>query len=312
VGFAVLGIVVGRPATAHAPAAAAPATDLVSGFGLALVAALWTYDGWINLSFSGGEVRDPGRTIPRALMLGTAALTALFLLVNAVYLIALTIPEMQGVTRVAEKATTALFGPGAGTFMVAVVALSTFGGTHGTVLTGARLYYAVARDGFFFRSMSHVHPRYHTPDVALWAQGILSALLALSGRFDQLFTYCMFAALLMYAATTASVMTLRRTRPELPRPYRVRPYPALPVLYIAALAVLGVNTLWTRPLESVSGLLIVAAGVPAFRLWRGRPDPGPHAPLFNNPIVVHSGPRSPRPPDGPSGDRETADKESGQ
>jgi APA family basic amino acid/polyamine antiporter len=271
VGFAVLGVMAGRPAVAPGSPSASPGTaDLASGFGLALVATLWTYDGWINLSFSGGEVKDPGRTIPRALMLGTGALTALYLLVNAVYLFALTIPEMQGVTRVAEKATTALFGTGAGIFMVAVVALSTFGGIHGTVLTGARLYYAVAKDGFFFRSMAHVHPRHHTPDIALWAQGALAALLALSGRFDQLFTYCMFAALLMYAATTASVMTLRRKRPDLRRPYRVWAYPALPIVYIAALMALCLNTLLTRPLESLSGLLIVAAGVPVFFFWRRR------------------------------------------
>lgn len=284
VGFAVLGILVGRPSAAHVTLSAPRATaDLVSGFGLALVAALWTYDGWINLSFSGGEVKDPGRTIPRALLLGTGALTALYLLVNAVYLLALTIPEMQGVTRVAEKATTALFGPGAGVFMVAVVALSSFGGTHGTVLTGARLYYAVAKDGFFFRAMAHVHPKHHTPDVALWVQGVLAAALALSGRFDQLFTYCMFAAILMYAATTASVMTLRRKRPDLVRPYRVWRYPALPIIYIAALMVLCVNTLLTRPLESLSGLLIVAAGVPVFFLWRRRAkpasEPSPISPL---------------------------------
>ncbi len=272
IAFAFLGMLVGRPPAAAAATTAASlgTSDLLTGFGLALVAALWTYDGWINLSFSGGEVKDPGRTIPRALMLGTSALTALFLLVNAVYLYALSIPQMQGVTRVAERATTALFGAGAGIFMVAVVALSSFGGTHGTVLTGARLYYAVAKDGFFFRSMAHVNRKHHTPDVALWVQGVLSAALALSGRFDQLFTYCMFAALLMYGMTTASVMTLRRTRPDLARPYRVWPYPALPLIYIAALAVLCVNTLLTRPLESFSGLLIVAAGVPAFFVWRRR------------------------------------------
>lgn len=269
VGFAALGLLVGKPQAASNTATAAGA-GLLSGFGLALVASLWTYDGWINLTFSGGEVKDPGHTVPRALLVGTAALTALYLLVNAVYLYALPLGEMQGVTRVAEKATTALFGAGAASFMVGVVALSCFGGTHGTVLTGARLYYAVAKDGYFFRAMAHVHPRFRTPDVALWAQGALAAALALSGRFDQLFTYCMFAALLMYAAATASVMTLRRTRPELPRPYRVPGYPLVPFLYVGALLLLCANTLVSRPLESVSGLLIVLCGVPAYFLWRGR------------------------------------------
>ena len=271
VAFALLGLAFGKPhdASSAAPAAAA-SVGLLSGFGLALVASLWTYDGWINLTFSGGEVRDPGRTVPRALLMGTASLTLLYLLVNAVYFHALPLGEMQGVTRVAEKATTALFGAGAAGLMVGVVALSCFGGTHGTVLTGARLYYAVARDGYFFRAMAHVHPRFRTPDVALWAQGVLAAALALSGRFDQLFTYCMFAALLMYAAATASVMTLRRKRPELPRPYRVPGYPLVPIVYVGALLLLCGNSLVSRPFESVSGLLILLAGVPVYILWRGR------------------------------------------
>lgn len=271
VAFALLGLAFGKPhdASGAAPAAAA-SVGVLSGFGLALVASLWTYDGWINLTFSGGEVKDPGRTVPRALLVGTASLTLLYLLVNAVYFYALPLGEMQGVTRVAEKATTALFGAGAAGLMVGVVALSCFGGTHGTVLTGARLYYAVARDGYFFRAMAHVHPRFRTPDVALWAQGVLAAALALSGRFDQLFTYCMFAALLMYAAATASVMTLRRKRPELPRPYRVPGYPLVPIVYVGALLLLCGNSLVSRPFESVSGLLILLAGVPVYILWRGR------------------------------------------
>jgi len=245
-------------------------TTLLGGFGVALIAALFAFDGWSNLNFSAGEIKDPGRTLPRALILGTAAVTLIYLLMNAVYLHALGIPEMQGVTRVAEKAATVLFGEGASGMIAGVVLVSTFGGTNGTILTGARVYYAIAKDGLFFRPVARVHPRYRTPHVSLWVQGAWSCLIALSGTFDQLFTYAMFAALLMYGSAAASVFTLRRKRPDLPRPYRVWGYPVLPALYLAALGALAVNTILERPLESLSGLGILLLGAPAYLFWKRR------------------------------------------
>jgi len=274
-GFVLFGFLVDGGEGPVAAAAPLEPGSLVAGFGVALIAALFAFDGWVNLSFSAGEIKDPARTLPRALLLGTAAVTLIYLLMNAVYLHALDVSEMRGVTRVAEKAATALFGEGATQMIAGVVLISTFGAANGTILTGARVYYATARDGLFFQQVGKVHPRYHTPHVSLWVQGIWSALLALSGRFDQLFTYAMFAALLMYAAATASVFTLRRKRPDLERPYRVWGYPILPALYIAALAALALNTVVERPLESLSGLLILALGVPVYLFWRARSDLAP-------------------------------------
>ena len=256
-----------------APTTGPPAlggASLLTGFGVALIAALWAFDGWSNLNFSAGEVKDPGRTLPRALILGTVAVTVIYLLTNAAYLRALSIPEMQGVTRVAERAATVLFGPGATAIIAASVLVSTFGATNGTILTGGRVYYAMAKDRLFFDSVARVHPKYRTPNVALWVQGIWSCVLSLTGTFDQLFTYAMFAALIMYGAATASVFTLRRKMPDLPRPYRVWGYPVLPGLYLAALAALMLNTLWERPVESVSGLGLLLLGVPVYLYWRGR------------------------------------------
>jgi APA family basic amino acid/polyamine antiporter len=258
----------------------APGTPSIAGFGVALVAALWAYDGWINLTFSAGEIRDPARNLPRGLILSTAIVMAAYLLVNAAYLRALPIGEMQGVTRIAEKAATALFGATGATLIAAAVAVSTFGATHGTILTGARVYYAMARDRVFFASAAAVHPRFHTPHVSLWWQGAWSALVALSGTFDQLFTFAMFAAILMYAAATAAVFTLRRKRPDLPRPYRTWGYPWMPLAYLAALLLLAANTLRERPLESVTGLVLLALGVPVYRYWRRAAGaPAPAAPL---------------------------------
>ncbi|MGH9334105.1 MAG: APC family permease, partial [Vicinamibacteria bacterium] len=238
--------------------------SLLTGFGVALIAALWAFDGWGNLNFSAGEIKDPGRTLPRALILGTAAVTVIYLLTNWAYLRALSIPEMQGVTRVAETAATALFGPGATSMIAAAVLVSTFGATNGTILTGGRVYYAMAKDGLFFDSVARVHPRYRTPHVALWVQGLWSSVLSLTGTFDQLFTYAMLGALIMYGAATASVFTLRRKRPDLPRPYRVWGYPVLPALYLAALVALMLNTLSERPLESILGLVLFLLGVPIY------------------------------------------------
>lgn len=247
---------------------ATPGTATLAGFGVALVAALWAYDGWINLTFSAGEIRDPARNLPRGLLLSTAIVTVAYLLVNSAYLRALPIREMQGVPRIAEKAATALFGPTGAALIAAAVALSTLGATHGTILTGARVYYAMAKDRLFFSSAAAVHSRFHTPHVSLWWQGAWSALLALSGTFDQLFTFAMFAAILMYAAATAAVFTLRRKRPDLPRPYRTWGYPWMPIAYLGALLLLSANTLSERPLESLAGLGLLAVGVPVYRYWR--------------------------------------------
>jgi APA family basic amino acid/polyamine antiporter len=252
------------------PAPPVETGSLLAGFGVALIAVLFAFDGWVQLTFSAGEIKNPERTLPRALILGTSGVTLIYLLMNAVYLHALGISEMRGVTRVAEKAATSLFGEGATRMIAAVVLISTFGAANGTILTGARVYYATARDGLFFRSVGKVHPRFRTPHVSLWVQGIWSALLALSGRFDQLFTYAVFASFLMYAAATASVFTLRRKRPDLARPYRVWGYPVLPAVYLAALGALALNTIVERPMESLSGLLILLLGVPVYFFWKRR------------------------------------------
>ncbi|MFQ5789390.1 MAG: APC family permease [Acidobacteriota bacterium] len=241
--------------------------SLLSGFGVALIAVIWSYDGFINLTFSAGEIKDPGRTLPRALVLGTAVVTVIYVLTNAVYLLALPIPEMQGVLRVADKTASTLFGPTATTFIAAAVLVSTFGSTNGTILTGARVYYAMAKDRLFFKSVARVHPQYRTPHISLWLQCLWACALALSGTFEQLFTYTIFAAALMYAAAGASVFTLRRTQPHLPRPYRVWGYPLVPGFFLVSLAAVAINSLIERPIESFSGLGILTLGIPVYFYW---------------------------------------------
>jgi APA family basic amino acid/polyamine antiporter len=268
--FVVLGLWAARGPEQELPTllGGGESVSLLSGFGVALIAVLWSYDGFSNLNFSAGEIKEPARTLPRALILGTAVITATYLLVNVVYVLALPIAEMQGVLSVAEKAASALLGPWAATFIAAAIVISTFGSTNGSILAGARVYYAMAEDRLFFRSVARVHPRYRTPHVSLWLQCFWACVLALSGTFEQLFTYSTFAVILLYAAAAASVFTLRRTRPDLPRPYKVWGYPAVPAFFLTSVVAIAITSLIERPLESFSGLGVLALGIPAYYFWR--------------------------------------------
>ena len=249
------------------PVGAVGNSSLLSGFLIALIAVLWSYDGFSNLNFSAGEIKDPARTLPRALVIGTAAITVTYLLVNVVYVLALPITEMQGVLTVAERAASALLGPSAAVFVAAAIVISTFGSTNGSILAGARVYYAMAKDGLFFRSVARVHPRYRTPHVSLWLQCAWACVLALSASFEQLFTYATFAVILLYAAAAASVFTLRRARPDLPRPYRVWGYPIVPAFFLMSVVAIAITSLFERPVEAFSGLAVLGLGVPVYYAW---------------------------------------------
>ena len=241
---------------------------LLAAFGVAMIAALWTYDGWYGLTCSAGEMRNPGRSLPLGLILGTLVVTAMYLLLNLVYLRALPIPEMAGTPRVAEAAAAALFGPTGARIVSAVVLVSAFGCLSATILYSSRIYLPMAEDGLFFRSLARVHPRYRTPVACLWAQSGWSALLALSGTYSQLYTYVIFASVVFHAMTAAAVFLLRRRRPDHPRPYKAWGYPVVPALFILACLLLIGNTLVESPVESFWGLGVVALGLPAYVLFR--------------------------------------------
>ena len=267
--FVALGLWVGSGSACElpTPVGGVDSGSLFSGFLIALIAVLWSYDGFSNLNFSAGEIKDPARTLPRALVLGTAAITVTYLLVNVVYVLALPITEMQGVLTVAERAASALLGPSAAVFVAAAVVISTFGSTNGSILAGARVYYAMAKDGLFFGSVARVHPRYRTPHVSLWLQCAWACILALSATFEQLFTYATFAVILLYAAAAASVFTLRRTQPDLPRPYRVWGYPIVPAFFLTSVVAIAITSLFERPVEAFSGLAVLGLGVPVYYAW---------------------------------------------
>ncbi len=274
VGLVVFGLTAAMPAATTAAAAApspVPAGGaLLAAFGVAMIAALWTYDGWYGLTCAAGEVRDPARNVPRGLIGGTAVVVVLYLLLNVVYFRALPMATIAETPRVAEAAAGALFGPFAARLMAAAVLVSSFGCLSASLLYTSRIYQPMAADGLFFRAVGRVDPRRHVPVVSLWAQGAWAVVLALSGTYDQLYTYAVFSLVLFHLMTAVAVIVLRRRRPEVPRPYRTWGYPVVPVLFIAACLLLVGNTLFARPVESLLGVLVLVLGVPAYLIFRRR------------------------------------------
>ena len=272
----VLGLAVGHAGSIDLAwsAGGMDASGLVLAFGVALVAVSWAFDGWNNVNFAAGEIRDPARNLPRALLLGTAGVTALYLLVNVVYFLALPLQNMAGEVAVAEKAGRVLFGDRAGAVIGAAVIVSILGSTNGSILTGPRIYYAMARDGLFFKAAANVHPKRGTPDRAIFLQAVWASILAATGTFAQLFTFVMIVSILFWIAAAGAVIVLRRKQPDLPRPYRVPGYPWVPVVFMVAAGGILVSSFVETPVESLAGMVLTALGIPVYRIWRSRVSGG--------------------------------------
>ena len=265
-----------------APAAPAPPATLAlvaPAIGVALVAALWTYDGWYALTFTASEMRAPARDLPRALLTGVAVVTVLYVLLNVVYLRTLGAAGLAGSARPAEAAAAVLLGWRGAAFVTFAVALSSFGCLAATILYASRLYAPMADDGVFPRVFARIDARRRTPVAALWLQGAWAAALALTGGYTSLFTYVTFGSLLFHLLGGLALFRLRATRPAAPRPYRAHGYPVVPALFVGATLLLAGGTLASAPRESLFGLLVIATGLPAYAWWRrgrrrsGRPGP---------------------------------------
>jgi len=239
-------------------------------FGLALIAVLWTYDGWYSINCAAGEIKNPGKNIPRSLILGTLSVTLIYFLMNIVYVSALPIERMKGVARIGELASTQLFGSTATFFISATIMISIFGCLSASILYGPRVFLAMAQDRCFFKSMRYIHPRYRVPTKAIVWQGIWSSLLCLSGTYQDLFEYVVFALVIFWAATGLAVIILRSKQPETPRPYKAWGYPVLPILFVLINLSVFLNTIWAQPRKSLIGLIILAAGIPAFLYWQSK------------------------------------------
>jgi basic amino acid/polyamine antiporter, APA family len=242
----------------------------VSLMGTALIAIMWTYDGWADLSFMGGEVKNPGRTLPMALIIGTSGILAIYLLLNLAYIYLVPLSEMAKSPLIAATAAERipLLGRYAGGIISLVVMVSCFGTLHGSMMTGPRIFFAMADRGLFFRSIARVSPRYHSPSVAIWLATALGVIYVLLNDFQQLADKFILGIWPFYALAVAAVFVLRRTRPDLSRPYRTWGYPVVPVIFLLASVGMMGNALWTDPINTGITFGIILAGWPIYYAWR--------------------------------------------
>jgi basic amino acid/polyamine antiporter, APA family len=273
--FVVLGFAIGKGHwsnfSAQAPGGLSMGlspSQLVSALGVGLIAVFWAYDGWVYITWVAGEVKRPRRNVPLAMVLGVLTVGAIYLAMNMTYVYAMPLSEIAKYETIAHTAASVLFSPGAAVWLSAMIALSCFSAAATCTLSGARVYLAMAQDGVFFKRMAIIHPKWRTPAFSLIGQGLWSALLTLSGRYDQLYTYVIFGMVLSYTLTVIGLFVLRWKRPDVPRPYRCTGYPWLPGLYVLVGVAWTLNTILTRPTEAFWGAAIVLIGVPGYLYWK--------------------------------------------
>jgi APA family basic amino acid/polyamine antiporter len=249
--------------------------DFIKAIFASMLAAFWAYEGWNTIGFLGGEIHQPNKNIPRALMGGMAVIIITYLLVNFTYLYVLPIDNMVEVFRsqneIAGVTVVRHFAGNAGAFILSLLILvTTFGCTNSTIIMPPRIYQAMAHDGLFFKGVVHIHPRFNTPNRALWLQGLWASLLVLSGSFDQLTDMLVFVVFFFYGATALGVFVMRIREPNLPRPYKAWGYPVIPALFILFCITLVIITCFTNPREAGIGFLLVLSGIPLYYYWNRR------------------------------------------
>ena len=269
IAFVILaGLLYSHPTADSAPPVAVP--PVFTGFIAALVGALWAYDGWNNVGMVASEVKNPQRNLPLALILGTAGVIAIYMLANWAYFRVLSPGDVASHKLVAAEMMQRIQGP-AGAAAVSIAAMiSIFAALNGSILTGARVPYAAARDGLFFASAARVHPAFHTPGVSIMMLTAWSSILVLSGKYEQLYDFVIFGSWILYAMATASVFVLRRKRPDLERPYKTLGYPLVPVLFLVGAVLLEASTMVTKPFESLAGIVLILTGLPFYFYWKSR------------------------------------------
>ncbi|MGA7927704.1 MAG: amino acid permease [Candidatus Sulfotelmatobacter sp.] len=243
-------------------------TQLISAFGLGLIAVYWAYDGWVYITWVAGEVKEPRRNVPLAMVLGVLAVGAIYMAMNITYLYALPLTEIVQHETIAHAAAAALFSPHAAWWLSLMIAVSCFSAAATCTLSGARVYLAMAQDGVFFKRMAVIHPKWRTPAFSLIGQGIWAAVLTLSGGYSWLYTYVIFGMVMSYTLTVVGLFLLRWKRPEIPRPYRCTGYPWLPAIYVLMGAAWILNTIIKRPVEAFWSSAIVLLGVPFYLYWK--------------------------------------------
>jgi APA family basic amino acid/polyamine antiporter len=263
----VIGLLLGGQAASPsgAEAVAAPAPSFQT-FALAMIAGLFAYGGWHMVTYAADETIEPRTTIPRALLIGVGTVTVCYLLLNVVYVYVLPVEAVRASSRVAADAADAVIGTGGAAFMSGLVVFSTFGALSGIILAGPRVYYSMARDGLLFRRFGEVHPRFRTPHRAIVVQALWASVLVVTGTYRELFTRVIYTEWAFFALMAAGLLVLRR-RPDYEPTYRMPFVPVAPLVFVAASAVIVFNQIVSDPVESLTGLLLVAAGAPVFLVW---------------------------------------------
>jgi APA family basic amino acid/polyamine antiporter len=241
---------------------------LISALGVGLIAVFWAYDGWVYITWVAGEVKEPRRNVPRAMVLGVLAVAVIYIAMNLTYVYALPLNEIAQHETIAHAAAAVLFSARAAVWLSLMIAISCFSAAATCTLSGARVYLAMAQDGVFFKRMAVIHPKWRTPAFSLIGQGIWAGALTLSGRYDQLYTYVIYGMVLSYTLTVIALFWLRWKRPDIPRPYRCTGYPWLPAIYVLIGTAWTLNTIFTRPSEAFWGTAIVLIGVPGYLYWK--------------------------------------------
>lgn len=247
-----------------------PAGQWIGRFGIAMMAVLWAYDGWIETTYVGSEIKDPGRNLPRSIILSTIIVIAFYVLTSVAFSYVLSPARMATSTLVASDAAQVTMGAVGAGLVAAAILVSTLGANNGIILTAARIPYAMARGRLFFRSQGIVHPRFATPVVALVTQGVIASVLALAGTYDQLATYVVFAQVLFYGLSATAVIRLRHKAPHVPRPYRTWGYPFTPLVFAACVVWLLGNTIIQAPREAAIGAGLILLGLPGYWYWKRR------------------------------------------
>ena len=252
------------------PAASDSTGTIIAAFLATLAAALWAYDGWEDLNLVGSEVADPQRNFPRALVGGVSFVAIIYLLFSAACLKVLPFSSVAASQHIASDVVEHVIGRGAAAWITLAMAISALGSMNSSVLSGARVGYAMARDGIFFKMAGGIHPKFRTPGRALIFQGVLAGLMALTGTFEELSNLFIFAAWIFYGFAVVALFRMRRTEPDLPRPYRCWGYPWVPGLFVAGALALTINIWVQRPGRSSIGLLLILAGLPFYKFWARR------------------------------------------
>lgn len=272
IGVCVVLLVFGKGSSSHfvSPAPDSFSWGLIGSFGVALVAVFWAYKGWEAATYSAGETRRPERNLPWGIFIGLIAVILVYFIANMAYLYMFPAAEMAQSDRIASDAMNLVVGPVGASIIAVLIILSMLGAANQVILTSPRIYFAMARDGLFFKKIAAVHPRFLTPHFSIIAIGLWSIILSVSGTFEQLFTYVIFGQWIFFGLCAVSVFILRKTRPDLPRPYKTFGYPGTPIIFILAALAVSVNTLINEFWNAMIGLVIIALGLPVFFYWKRR------------------------------------------